>query len=162
MAYEGSNPSLRTIKVQMVNINKDLIAQFTRFLSIGAVSAVIDFGSLNILIFLFTTGPNGQYFVPFKSISFVLVITNSYFLNKYWSFKHHHAKPSVKEGGRFLIICCIGFLLNVSIASFVFHRLDNIIHPALAANIASVIATGMVLMWNFSGYKFFVFKPQKP
>jgi len=133
--------------------------QFVKFTLVGTLNSFLDLGILNLLIALFGI-TSGILYSLFKIISATISITNSYFWNKFWSFEKKETGVKVEEYSKFYLVSAIGFLLNVGVASFVV----NIIKPqfglsgALWANIGAVIAILCVISWNFSGYKFLVFK----
>jgi len=128
---------------------------------IGSANFAVDFGVLNLLIFL-TGIASGWLFTLFKSISFMVAVTNSFFWNKLWAFKKKdkNVKESGKEFMQFLAVSVIGLILNAGTASFIV----NVIGPQAGisiktwANIATAVASVVVLTWNFVGYKFWVFK----
>lgn len=130
---------------------------FFKFFCVGLLNTAIDFTVLNICVFFFGTGENGELFVFFKSISFLAAVTNSYFLNKWFVFEHD-APMSAKEPLLFLIISCVGFWINVSISFAMFTLFVQDVSPHFAANIAALMGTVVVFAWNFIGYRFFVFK----
>jgi len=124
---------------------------------------LIDLGILNGLIF-FSGIAAGPFYSIFKGISFFIATINSYFWNKFWTFKRNEeitATPVVpREFIKFLSVTTIGILLNVSIASFVV----NAIGPRFGADqklwatVGAFIATLVAWVWNFFGSKFIVFK----
>jgi putative flippase GtrA len=120
---------------------------------------MVDFAVLNSLMYAFGTKIEGGFFALIKLASFSAAVINSYYLNKYWVF--NQAKNSQAsdpgEGVRFGIISVIGFLLNVAVSSFIFASLGSI-NSQVAANIGALFGTLVVLIWNYTGYKFFVFK----
>lgn len=135
------------------------ILQAARFLLVGALNTFIDLGVLNFLMWIFAIAA-GLGYSAFKGISFLAATVNSYFWNKYWTFEKKEKKPDPKEFIKFLIITIIGFLINVSIASFVV----NIIGPQFGitevtwGNIGAFAAVFVAWIWNFLGSKFVVFK----
>ena len=145
-----------------------IIYQIAKFVLVGALNSFVDWGILNLLMFLTSIVAGGMYSV-FKGISFLIAMTNSYFWNKFWTFKKISTEEVVasepmqstaKEGLRFFIVSFIGFLLNISIATF----LVNILGPrfgfsaALWANFGALAGTILGIGWNFFGYKLIVFK----
>ena len=136
-----------------------VIFQVAKCFLAGVLNTLIDLGVLNLLMATFATF-SGPLYPVFKGISFTAGTINSYFWNKYWTFEKKDTKPGVKEFGTLYIVTGIGFLLNVGIASLI----NNIIGPQFGfsqkvwASLAAVIATFIVFVWNFSGYKFVVFK----
>ncbi|MDO8572389.1 MAG: GtrA family protein [bacterium] len=132
--------------------------EFIKFFIIGILNTVIDFTALNLLILFFGIGTNGEFYILLKSASFLIAVANSYFFNKYWVFRNG-GDPHVKESFFFFTVSFIGFLLNVSISYFAFLSINAVyaVSPHLAANIGAIAGTGAVVLWNFIGYKFFVF-----
>lgn len=135
-----------------------VFVQLVKFVAIGSLNTVLDFGILNSLM-LATGIVAGYGYSGFKAISFCLASVNSYFWNKYWTF-HSEEGASMKEFGKFLVISGIGFLINVGIASFVvnFISAPGGLSPVMWANIGAFAATLASLLWNFLGYKFLVFE----
>lgn len=138
---------------------KHFFFQFAKFGSIGVANFSIDFGVLNILMFL-TQINTGIGIDIFKGLAFFAAVTNSYFWNKHWSFSEKSSATPKKEFTLFFLVSVIGAILSIGIV----HILVNTIgypptfSPNAWANIANVVATLVVLIWNFLGYKFIVFK----
>jgi putative flippase GtrA len=112
---------------------------------------------LNIFVYFFGTGVSGELFVFFKSVSFLVAVTNSYLLNKWWVFEHDTA-ISVREPLLFLIVSCAGLVINVSVSFAVFTLFAREVSAHIAANIGALVGAAVVFAWNFAGYRFFVFK----
>ena len=136
-----------------------VIFQAGKFITVGISNTLIDWGVLNLLI-LITGIPAGLSYSVFKGISFLIALINSYFWNKFWTFKKRDIGKSGTEFLQFLVISATGMGINVGIASFVV----NIIGPQAGislkvwATMGAVIATVFSMVWNFLGYKFIVFK----
>jgi len=136
-----------------------VLFQLAKFVLVGALNTFVDFGFLNLFMFLFNIVSGWPYSV-FKAISFSASVVNSYFWNKFWTYEKKETKVGGKEFGKFFLVAGTGFFLNVGIASFVV----NIIGPQFGlsaeiwANIGAFVAIICVFMWNFLGYKFLVFK----
>jgi putative flippase GtrA len=146
-----------------------IIYQIAKFVLVGILNTFVDWGVLNLLMFL-TSITSGVYYTVFKGISFLFATTNSYFWNKFWTFKKilpesgltatEQPKVSGKEFLRFLVVSAIGFLLNVSTATLIVNVWGSQfgIGDALWANIGAFCGTLTGLTWNFLGYKLIVFK----
>lgn len=138
-----------------------IFAQFSKFLVVGSMNTAIDFAVLNLL--MWTTGIyQGQWIILLNAISFLVAVTNSYFLNKYWTFRVKGPTVVPWQMGQFLVVSLIGAGINSSIV----YGVTTFIPPCfglgkeLWANLAKALATGVALIWNFLGYKFIVFKGQ--
>jgi len=134
------------------------LAQFSKFAAVGTLNTFIDLSVLNFLIYL-TGVAAGFYFSVFKSFSFLIATTNSYFWNKFWTFNSQKPVTS-KEYSRFLFFTLIGTLINVSVASFIVNFIGPLFGVSLKlwANIGAIIAVFAAMMWNFLSYRNVVFK----
>src|SRR3990167_1090996 len=137
-----------------------LIKQFSKFIIVGGVNTGIDFLILNILIYLTGITAGIELFI-LNSISFSVAVVNSYFMNKYWTFQDKtKTEQEPIKFSQFFAVSIVGIIIN----GFVLTGITTYIPPlfglsaVLWANIAKLMATGFSLIWNFIGYKFFVFK----
>ncbi len=137
---------------------KPFFFQLSKFGIVGVANTAVDLGVLNLLIFIVGGSATTTITTLFKSISFFAAVINSYIWNRYWSFEKKDA-ASAGEFAKFMIVSTIGLLLNAGI-TFVIATLfaDNGIVSGSLATIAAAIASISVLIWNFLGYKLFVFK----
>lgn len=143
-----------------------VIKQAIKFILVGALNTIVDLGVLNLLIFVSEIA-TGFGYSAFKGISFTVAVINSYFLNKFWTFRGQGEgmeKPLDTARGRefaqFFIVSLIGFGINVGVASLVVNAVGAQfgITPRLWANVGAFCATFAAMTWNFLGYKFIVFK----
>ncbi len=142
------------------------IGQFVRFGLIGGLNTGVDLIILNIL--MFSTGLFvGTPYTFFKSISFIFAATFSYFMNKQWAFKDSSKEKAVQKFSQFFAVSLIGMIVNVSVASLVVTYLQPFIATQITfltidqkiwGSIGALFGTAIGLIWNFIGYKFFVFK----
>lgn len=138
--------------------NKSVL-QFSKFFVVGILNTVIDFAILNFLMWITQTYEGGSVII-FNTISFSVAVINSYLLNKYWTFQDKAADNTPTQFAKFLTVSIIGWGLNTAILYSVTTLINPIfgLNQALWANFAKAMATGVVLIWNFAGYKLFVFK----
>lgn len=142
-----------------------VVLQLAKFSLVGALNTFVDLGVLNLLIIISNVAV-GFTFLAFKGASFIVAVINSYFWNKFWTFKSQEAataEPNKKTGVefiQFLVVSVIGLFINVGIAGLVV----NIVGPLggldirVWANVGAIMATAAALIWNFLGYKYLVFK----
>ncbi len=144
----------------------NLISQIVKFGLVGIINTGIDFAVLNILINI-TGTYSGVWLFIFNAISFGIAVINSYFLNKYWAFKAGGSVQSI-EVFKFVFVSLIGLFINSIVVYFLgtffilSYRLStsvaySYVPAALWDNLAKLAATAMSLVWNFIGYKLFVF-----
>lgn len=138
--------------------NKSFL-QFGKFFIVGILNTGLDFLVLNFLMWM-TQAYKGTPIIIFSTISFCAAVTNSYFLNKYWTFGDKSKEQAPQQFIKFLSVAIVGLVLNNSIIYFITTLVNPIfgLTPVLWANFAKAMATGVVLIWNFAGYKLFVFK----
>jgi len=132
--------------------------QAGKFALVGALNTFVDLGILNLLILL-TSVSTGLGFATFKGISFIVAVVNSYVWNKYWTFKSGKSRKK-EEFFQFFAVSAIGFLLNVGVATLVVSVIGpkGNLTPEVWANVGALVATLVLLLWNFLGYKLWVFK----
>lgn len=135
------------------------IKQFVKFFVVGIINTAIDFLVLNTEMLL-TGITSGPYMFLLNSISFAVATTNSFFMNKRWTFED---KGDQKEGvkfSQFLVVSVIGITINGGVVYFITSFINPLfgMNPQLWANVAKLFATAISLVWNFLGYKFIVFK----
>ena len=133
--------------------------QFSKFVLIGGVNTAIDFAVLNIEIKL-TGMTSGSGLFVLNTISFLVAVINSYFMNKYWTFQDVTRNREETKFAQFIGVSLLGLGINSSIVAGITTFVAPVfgISPVLWANIAKLLATGISLIWNFVGYKLFVFK----
>ncbi|MBI3046572.1 MAG: GtrA family protein [Candidatus Harrisonbacteria bacterium] len=135
-----------------------VLLQFVKFGIVGGLNAMIDLGVLNLLIY-FSGLAAGFWYSVFKSVSFITAVFNSYFWNKYWTFKSEN-RVVKSEFLKFFLVNLFTFALNVGTASVLVNVVGKPagISAELWANVGAVSAVFISLFINFLGMKFIVFK----
>lgn len=144
----------------MVNfLNRQSLLQFMRFVVVGFLNTAIDFGILNFLIWVFGIAW-GWPVIIFNGVAVVVAMTNSYFLNKHWTFHKKETKDRMRESVLFVVFTALGMMINTGIVYYFSTYLDPMfgIDSVSWLNIGKVLATGVSLFWNFFWYKFVVFQ----
>lgn len=146
-----------SLKFRRVNIFA-LGYQFYKFVLVGVLNTLLDLAVLNGLIVL-TGIAMGWHFSLFKGVSFAIAVVNSYFWNKFWTFRKKEG-GGVREFSQFLAVSLVGLGVNVGIASLFVNIIgpQGGMAPQLWANAAAVAAIVFSTIWNFIGYKLIVFK----
>jgi putative flippase GtrA len=146
--------------------------RFLKFLVVGAIGAVIDFGTLNLLNYF-----TGMEIVYAQAISFLLAVTNNFLWNRYWTYPDSRSKPLSSQLVQFFVINGVGILvrtpiilgseklilsgLNAVFADFTFPWSDFLTVDRIAANLAVVVAIFVVLMWNFFANRYWTYNDVK-
>jgi len=123
--------------------------QFIKFSMIGVANTVIHFGVFYLFYALL-----GFYHLMASGLGFCLAVINSYLMNKAWTFKTSGTSLR-SEFMRFFIVSLLALLLNLlSMALMV----EILMMNPLLAQLLTIIIT---LMVNFSGNKYWSFRPKK-
>lgn len=125
--------------------------QLIRFVLVGGVSAVVDFGILQLLMWLFDT--------PYplaKTISFVFGTITAYSLNRRYTFR---AEASWKKLVTTMSVYGIMFAVQVGLFTVVTaFLLDHDFKKWLATTIGFVIGQGVATVTNFIVQRAFIFR----
>jgi putative flippase GtrA len=137
-----------------------LIKQFSKFVIVGGINTGIDFFVLYVLVKVTGVTSGIELFI-LNAISFSVAVVNSYFMNKYWTFedKSKTEQESFKFS-QFFIISIIGIGINGGILTLITGNVSPLfgLSKELWVLAAKLAATGFSLIWNFVGYKIFVFR----
>jgi len=136
-----------------------VVYQFSKFAAVGTLNSLINIGVGNLLIAM-TGITSGFWFTIFASVSFLCATTNSFFWNKLWTFGAG-GTAGASQVVKFYVISGGGFFLNVTTATWVNTLRPVAVQGKVWANFAFLCAIGVSFLWNFLGYKFFVFKKSK-
>ncbi|TGA97604.1 GtrA family protein [Sporolactobacillus shoreae] len=131
--------------------------QFTQFSLIGMINAVIDLGSLNILIILFPTKVHALL-VFYNTIAYGLTMICSYLLNSRITFKTH-SDQTLRQKLLFLIVVLIGFVVsNLIFISGLYITDDVLSNRIVAQNVSKLLSMAISSLTTFFLLKHFVFK----
>jgi putative flippase GtrA len=125
---------------------KALLQQCLRFGLVGIVNAGIDLVVFNLLIYLFPT-KNSNLLLLFNVFSYGIGAVNSFFWNKYWTFRHQQ-RIDKKQVIRFAVVNVIGICCNSAIVWLVAQTLHpfvaNMFLLADTAKIAAIVVTAII------------------
>lgn len=128
----------------------DTLAQFVRYGFVGASAFVVDFSSLWILTDCFDL-----YYVYSNMIAFTIGLVYSYILTVLWVFKESTYQNKWVEFVVFAIIGIIGLVLNTKLLYWMTEYL------AIYYLVSKIMATIVVLFWNFFARKYLLFSMKK-
>jgi putative flippase GtrA len=124
-----------------------LVAQLTRFVAIGALSALVDFGAYHGLLTL------GMWVHAAKAVSFILGTTTAYLLNRRFTFAAAGRGGSRFAG--FVLLYGTTFALNIGMNALMLAVLPPM---PLRVSLAWVIAQGTATVINFVMLRTVVFR----
>lgn len=119
--------------------------QLIRFCLVGFVNTGMDF-----VFYLFFTRIAHFHLLFANFLAFLLSATNSYFMNKYFTFQEKE-RANISQYGKFVIMAtgALGLselVLWTSVHVFGWHDLFG-----------KIVGVGAMLVWNFLFSKFFIF-----
>lgn len=129
------------------------ISQFLKFMVVGIINFIVDFGVFKIL-----SSAVGLPVVLSNIISYTCGVLNSFFINRYWTFKIRHKFVSV-HFAKFVFVNLISLGVN-TLAVWVLVDLYGFTSGLFGIEnlYAKLIATVFSFTVNFAGNKFLVFK----
>jgi putative flippase GtrA len=129
------------------------IRQFVKFCIVGSSSTIIDFSIANVAYYLLGVRPAALASV----MGFCVAVVNGYFWNSRWTFRDRVKRAVHDEFIRFFTVNVVGAALNYSIVSLVLLFDPNDPHPKWVFNGAKMLATGIVVFWNFFANRHWTF-----
>lgn len=140
-----------------------------RFGVVGVVNALISFGILNLAFYKF-----GVHKIPASIIATTCALIFSFAMNRNFVFVDKH-KPAHKQVLPFVIVTISGSLVVLNLVYIGFlHVLSGHEHPLallirdisgisvstsfVDINLSTVVGAVVAMVWNYNGYKLFVFK----
>jgi putative flippase GtrA len=146
------------------------IVRFLKFCGVGAVGTLIDFGFFNLFHNVI-----GLHQVLSNTMSISLAIVNNYLLSRFWVYPETRRRQGGRKFMQFVVVSLMAWALNTGIlwgtdrwvfgeagllASLVAPLASTVgtPHEVLSSNMAKVIATGIVLFWNFFANRLWTFR----
>ena len=142
--------------------NRKEAKRFLKFMFVGAVGAVVDFGVLNLLAHVLD--------VPVTIagvVSFSLAVTSNFIWNRYWTYPESRNFPLLPQYAQFFIINATALLIRVPILALVpgpvISGLETAgVAPAAAEvlgnNFALALAVAIAMFWNFFVNRFITYR----
>jgi putative flippase GtrA len=142
------------------------LTRFVRFLIVGTIGAVVDFGTFNLLANVLHL-----HAILSSTLSFAAAVTSNFLWNRFWTYPDSRSKPISRQATQFTAVNFVGWLIRtpvyvaaegqyLPIAPATFRLLQGLpilsLLPSvmgqpivLARNMALATAVIVVLFWNF-------------
>ena len=132
--------------------NKE-IERFSRFLAVGAVGTLLDFSLLTLLKLA------GLPTLLANSLSFTAGLVNNFTWNRLWTFGDAIQPDWRRQLVQFTAVSLVGLALNNLIVLSLEGIFDTMLgQPDWGYLPAKVIATGVVVFWNYFANRMWTFK----
>ena len=140
------------------------VRQFVKFGIVGLSSTIINLGVLYLMLRLL----HGHRYIS-TSVAFVVSVGNGYYWNKRWTFKQAQEKAIHKQFTQFVLVNLVGLGLDWLVMFLISTPLEHELHSLYAAWPADkiervavlgaqLVATGVIVFWNFFANRFWTFK----
>ncbi len=136
--------------------------RFLKFATVGALGAVVDFGTFNLLTLL-TSIPA----LVASVISFLTAVTHNFIWHRYWTYPDSRSKPVTKQWVQFGTVSLIGLSIRTPLFALLEKPLIGLFQrlalplPLSATfwghNLALAIVIGIVMIWNFVANRFWTY-----
>jgi len=137
----------RAACAQLFESTRVVRQQFGRYVAVGGLAFLIDFGSLYLL-----TEFAGFHYLISTAVAFMLGLVTNYCLCRLWVFDRRTMESASLE---FLIFAIIG-IVGLGLNEVVMWVVGEVIH--LHYLIGKVISASIVLLWNFGARKLILFR----
>ena len=144
---------MKTMATNSTPLPKQEVTRFARFLAVGAVGTLLDFGILTLLKL------SGMPTLFANSLSFTAGLLNNFTWNRLWTFSDTIKTDWRKQLTQFTFVSLAGLALN----NLIFLSLEGVLgallgQPQWGYLPAKVIATGIVVFWNYFANRTWTFK----
>ncbi len=145
-----------------VRNNRTEVERFIKFMIVGVIGAVVDFGSYNLMIELAGLPPEVA-----GTVSFALAICSNFIWNRFWTYPDSRSKPIARQFVQFFIVNALGIIIRlptIALTKGPFGRLAErllSLEPetakTLGNNVALALAVIIVMFWNFFVNRFWTY-----
>ena len=122
------------------------VRQFIRFAAVGASGTAVQYLTLWIGVEFF-----GLPATMASGIGYLFGSAANYALNYFFTFES--GKSHVEAAAKYYAVLGVGWCINTGLMAILTHQL------AWNYWYAQILATGIGLLWNFAGCKWWAFKP---
>jgi putative flippase GtrA len=142
--------------------NRRELERFVKFMVVGVIGALVDFGTYNLLIESAKLPPEAA-----GAISFVLAICSNFTWNRYWTYPDSRSKPLARQFTQFFVVNALGIVIRLPIIALTrnaFAALSQGLFAlgpetaeTLGNNLALAVAVVVVMLWNFFVNRFWTY-----
>lgn len=147
--------------VALAQQNRKEAGRFLKFMVVGTIGAVVDFGILNALMLTFRArGINLGVWHPLglialngtltlaNTISFTSAVISNFAWNRFWTYPESRSKALAGQLGQFFAVNIAGLAINLTVLNLLDPLATHLLGP-LGYNAAKAVATIIVMFWNF-------------
>jgi putative flippase GtrA len=142
--------------------NRKEFKRFIKFMFVGGVGAVIDFGVLNLLAHVLDVDLRIA-----GTISFAMAVTSNFLWNRYWTYPESRAFPALPQFIQFFVINAMALVIRLPILTLLPTPIRGLLESVglnvntaevLGNNAALAVAVGIAMFWNFFINRFVTYR----
>ena len=128
--------------------------RFLRFMAVGVIGAIVDFGVMNLLTRLLSTP-----LVVAGTISFICAVISNFIWNRHWTYPDSRSRPIMRQLAMFFTVNVAGIAIRIPILWLLEPPMLTFFQSTsfrisltpdfLAKNFTLAIAVSVVMLWNF-------------
>jgi putative flippase GtrA len=167
-------------------VNPKEVERFLKFVVVGAIGFVVDFGIFNLLVgpfrqllasgttlssFLVGLGLTPEQVTSLApalagTVSFIAAIISNFLWNRYWTYPDSRSKSTRRQFVMFFLVSLTGILIRVPIITLLhgpltsLYALVPVLEPyavRLGDNSALAISVIIVMFWNFFANRYWTY-----
>ena len=156
--------------ISLVKSKRQELTRFLKFCVVGVIGTAVDFGVFNLLHNVFHVNA-----IVSNTLSVSAATVNNYSWSRFWVYPETKDQQGGTKFVRFVIVSILAWGLNTAIlwsserllfgTQGLFAGIVGSVatalgteHGVLSSNMAKVLATGIVLFWNFFVNRFWTFR----
>jgi putative flippase GtrA len=129
----------------------EAVHQFVKYALIGGLNVIVHFGIFNLLVLA------GVPPLAANAIGFFVGSINSFAWNKLWAFRDKRREAVLRQYLVFVFFTIVGLGLHTGAFALWLIPLGD--HGKLGQNLALLLALPFSVIWNFTSYRLWTFKP---
>jgi putative flippase GtrA len=158
------------------------VERFLKFAIVGVIGAIVDFGTLNLLLHtilpavdsqgnpLGITLPGGFLFENVgvaTTIAFAAAVLSNFIWNRIWTYPDSRSRSLRRQLFLFGVVSLVGWLARLVWIKWSYMKIAEALVASfqvspdssvnLGANVAQLIAVGVVMIWNFVVNRFWTY-----
>lgn len=128
--------------------------RFLRFMAVGVIGAIVDFGVMNLLTRLLSIP-----LVVAGTISFICAVISNFIWNRHWTYPDSRSRPIMRQLVMFFAVNVAGIAIRIPILWLLEPPMLTFFQSTsfrisltpdfLAKNFTLAIAVSVVMLWNF-------------
>ena len=148
------------------------LERFIKFLLVGTLGFVVDFGTFNTLLFLLKPPDGSPLILLCSTIAFTAAVISNFIWNRYWTYPDSRSKSLRGQMAQFIGVNVVGLgirsvilaelqpLMYGAVGSLFTNMADDLL-VNMSSSLALAVAVIVVLFWNFFVNRYWTYSDVK-